>query len=121
MADERQRELQRQVSAGDVEAETKLLLERVRAGELTQAHVELAATLGHAAALELFPDAEAVEWTAPPPGAVLRPPLGGLTDVVAKAVELLGDETLPACVTADWAERVLSVFGRHREFMLRRA
>ena len=31
---------------GDVGAEAKLLLERVRAGKLTQEHVELAASLG---------------------------------------------------------------------------
>lgn len=47
MADERQRELERKASAGDVEAEAKLLLERVRSGDLTEERLKLAAYLGH--------------------------------------------------------------------------
>ena len=47
MTDERQRELERQASSGDVQAEVKLLLERVRAGELTEDQLRLAAFLGH--------------------------------------------------------------------------
>lgn len=47
MADERQRELERKALAGDVEAEAKLLLERVRSGELTEERLKLAAYCGH--------------------------------------------------------------------------
>ena len=41
-----------------------LLKAKLRVGELTKAHVELAASLGHTAALELFPDVDAVDWDA---------------------------------------------------------
>ena len=50
MADEHQRELERQVASGDFEAEAKLLLERVRSGELTEERLRLAAYCGHGAA-----------------------------------------------------------------------
>ena len=49
MADERHRELERRASAGDVEAEAKLLLERVRSGDLTEGRLRLAASLQHPA------------------------------------------------------------------------
>jgi hypothetical protein len=75
----------------------RLLRERLRAGELTQEHVEFAASLGHAAALELCPG-------------VARLALSGPKEwgegVIAAATELT-DETLPARVAADWAERSL--------------
>jgi hypothetical protein len=63
---------------------------------LTQEHVELAASLGHATALELFPDVGLVDWTKE-----------GRAQTSA-AADLLG-ETLPARVAADWAERVLPI------------
>ncbi len=53
MADERIRNLERAASQGDVEAEAKL--ERVRAGDLDQGRLELAASLGHVAAQAALP------------------------------------------------------------------
>jgi hypothetical protein len=82
--------------SGDVAG---LLRARLRAGELTQAHVELAASLGHASALELCPKVELVNWSSNEVGETLE-----------TATTLLGDETLPARVASDWAERVLPLF-----------
>ena len=45
--DQRQRELERRALQGDAEAETQLLLQRVRAGELSGERWRLAAHLGH--------------------------------------------------------------------------
>jgi hypothetical protein len=39
-----------------------LLRAKLHAGELTEAHIELAARLGHATARELCPDVELVDW-----------------------------------------------------------
>ena len=47
VADEQQRELERQAASGDVEAEARLLLERVRSGDLAEDRLRLAAYLGH--------------------------------------------------------------------------
>jgi len=49
MADERTRNLERASLQGDVRAEAKLLLERVRAGTLRRVQVCLAARWGHGA------------------------------------------------------------------------
>lgn len=50
MADEDLRALERAASGGDVDAEARLLQERVRAGELTEERLRLAAWLGREAA-----------------------------------------------------------------------
>jgi hypothetical protein len=47
MSDERLRQLHRSASLGDPQAEAKLLLARLRAGELSQRNLELAAYLSH--------------------------------------------------------------------------
>ena len=96
MADERARNLERAAAQGDVDAGTKLLLERMRAGELTQGHVELAAILGHSLARVLYPEVERVDWSLEEPQ----------LDAILRGAELL-DKTLPARVAADWAERAL--------------
>jgi hypothetical protein len=88
--DRRLREAQR---AGDPVA---LLHARARAGELTQEHVELAASLGHR-------DARAA---CPGRGLVSFSPGEQRTQSIVAARVLLG-ETLPARIAADWAERVL--------------
>jgi hypothetical protein len=51
MADRDLRSLERAAAQGDVEAAAKLLLERVRAGDLTEERLQLAAYLGHTAAI----------------------------------------------------------------------
>lgn len=51
MPDERTRNLERAAAQGDVDAEAKLLLERVRAGDLFEERLKLAAYLGHEAAV----------------------------------------------------------------------
>jgi hypothetical protein len=80
-----------------------VLRARLRAGELTQQHVELAARLGHPAALELFPDAPPVDWEN-----------SDAPDVAIATARDLLTKTLPARVAADWAERALRVWeGRH--------
>lgn len=50
MSDERLRQLEREAASGDVEARTRLLLERLRAGELTEERLKFAAHLGDEAA-----------------------------------------------------------------------
>lgn len=56
MTDERLRELERRwKETGSVEDEAAWLVERVRAGDLTQERLGLAAHCGHPAALELVP------------------------------------------------------------------
>lgn len=47
MADERRREAERRAATGSVEDEARLLVERVRAGELTNEQLALAAYCGH--------------------------------------------------------------------------
>jgi hypothetical protein len=91
------RHLRKAERSGDA---SKLLRGRLRAGELTQEHVELAASLGHRVALELCPDAPPVDWTDEKPVAA----------AVEEAATLLGDETLPARLAADWAESLLPMF-----------
>jgi hypothetical protein len=83
-----------------------LLRERLRAGNLTQGHVQLAASLGHAAARVFEPDMPRVRWFAP----------GKLTDedvpraaAIRRATELCGS-MLPVHVAADWVERALPVW-----------
>ena len=71
MADERQRELQRQAASGDVEAGAKLLLERVRSGEPTEERLRLAAYLSLEAAVVAL-EAFSLEGLAPPPKARLE-------------------------------------------------
>jgi hypothetical protein len=89
------RDLREAERSGDPVA---LLRERLRAGELTQAHVELAASLGHAAARELCPEVElVVDW------------YYESHDAITAAASLLG-ETLPARIAADWAERGLPLW-----------
>jgi hypothetical protein len=97
-----------------------LLRARLRAGELTQQHVELAASLEHAAARELSPDAEPfAAWgqaprfdpsnrsTAVDPEA-MKSAVAAIRRAISAAVRLQGD-TLPARLAADWGEHVLSV------------
>lgn len=49
MSDAKNRELERRAAQGDASAEVKLLLQRVRARELTEEQLRLAAYLGHEA------------------------------------------------------------------------
>jgi hypothetical protein len=98
--------MDRRLREAERSGDAAVLRARLRAGELTQEHVELAASLGHAAALELFPDVSRVNW--------LRGNDAG--NVIWRVAALLDDETLSVRVSADFAERVLSVFERtHRE------
>jgi hypothetical protein len=60
VADARVRDLERAAGAGDVDARARLLVERVRAGRLTQERLELAAYCGHPAAREVLGDQELV-------------------------------------------------------------
>ena len=67
MADEELRRLERLAGAGDLEAEARLLLERLRIGDVSREGVELAAYLGHGAAGVVVPgvtpaDPEPLEW-----------------------------------------------------------
>jgi hypothetical protein len=77
-----------------------LLRERMRSGELSHERVYLAAGLGHHVARELYPDAPPVGWTS----------RRDVTSVIAEATTLLG-LTLPARLSADYAEHVLPAFG----------
>ena len=77
----------------------RLLRERLRAGELTQAHVELAASLGHEATREVCPDVELRDWSLPE----------WKHGTAAEASRLLSKQLLVR-VAADWAERVLPVW-----------
>lgn len=79
-----------------------LLRERLRAGECTQDHVELAASLGHSDARELCPDVKLVNWEE---GTQVR---GAL-----RRAALLLSESLPVRVAADWVERVLPTWEQH--------
>ena len=96
MTDERTREHERQAASGDVEAATAGLRERMRAGELTQEHVELATSLGHDVARALCPDAVSMDW-----GTHHQ-----RLEAIAAATRLK-DKTLSVSVAADWAERAL--------------
>lgn len=107
------RALRRAERSGDA---TALLRERVRAGDLTLEHVELAASLGHPVARELCPAIKIVDWGADGVDA------GGMTAfgmsvklrptprqrVIQHAAELCG-VALAVRAAADWAERVLPV------------
>lgn len=102
-----QRRAERTGQQGDSEptppvATVPLLRSKLETGELTEAHVELAASLGHAAALMLFPNVDQYDWA----GEHHR------EAAVEAACDLLGD-TLPARVAADWAERALPVWEAH--------
>jgi hypothetical protein len=77
-----------------------VLRERVRAGELTPAQIELAARLGHVDARALLPEAEDFPWS---DRELVR-------SAIRDSAALLGTDTLPARVAADWAERVLPDF-----------
>jgi hypothetical protein len=64
MADERLQRLRRAAGRGDVEAQARLLMERVRCGEVGGARVRLAALLGDPAAIEasgVAPDARTLD------------------------------------------------------------
>lgn len=87
------RELRGAERSGDPVA---LLRARLRAGELTEAHVALAARLGHTAARGIVSDETLVDWA----DAYQR------RQAIEASRELLGD-TLPVRVAADWAERAL--------------
>ena len=92
----------------------RLLRERLRAGELTQKRLELAASLGHAAARELCPEVESVNWLSVhwaefrgrQPAKTRR--MAG--ELVSTAHDLLRDRTLPVRVASDWAEHVFHHF-----------
>jgi hypothetical protein len=77
-----------------------LLRERLRTGEVTEAHVELAARLGDEDARLLFPNVTPACWYAH----------GLIRRVIREAVTLTGDRTLPVSVSADWAEHVLPIW-----------
>ena len=81
MSDSKLRDLER---SGDG---VGLLRERMRAGQLTREHVELAASLGHAHARVVCPESELVTYA-------------DLSMEVQRATALLG-ETLPARLAAD--------------------
>jgi hypothetical protein len=99
--------------SGDAAA---LLRERMRAGELTLEHIELAARLGHPVARTLCPSVALVDWPADgvDPGGMtafglsvrLRP--SPRQRVIQHAAELCG-VALGVRVAADWAERVLPI------------
>jgi hypothetical protein len=72
VADDRLRDLERRAQAGDLEAQARLLRERLRAGDLTQGRLELAAYLGHE------PARVALGPTAPDEPADLNALAGGL-------------------------------------------
>ena len=93
MADERSRNLEREAAQGDAEAAAAVLLDRIRAGELTQEHVVLAASLGHLGARDLAPEMRLVQWAE-----TLEPK----RQAIQYAASLLDDETLSARVAADW-------------------
>lgn len=80
MADARVRDLERAAGAGDVDAQARLLVERVRAGRLTQERLELAAYAGDAAALTALGngifDGKGIFWSYGGVGAVEWPKLG---------------------------------------------
>ncbi len=69
---------------------------RLRAGELAQAHVKLAASLGHAGALKLEPDTDQVEWGD-----------WNCRRRTIAAAAALQDATLPKRVAEDWAMHAL--------------
>jgi hypothetical protein len=96
MADSKFRDLQRRATSGDPEAAAAALRERVRCGELTNDHVELAAYLGHKGARALCPEKEEVEWIS----------IKDQRQAVMEAARRVG-KTLPARVAADWAGRWL--------------
>jgi hypothetical protein len=77
-----------------------LLRERLRAGEVTEAHVELAARLGDEDARLLFPNVPPTCWYAH----------GLIRRVIREAVTLTGDRALSVSVSADWAEHVLPIW-----------
>ncbi len=95
--DRRLRELER---AGDPVA---LLRNRLRARQLTMEQVELAACLGHPAALALRPEVELGDWEIE---RSLRPDLRATQEVIRKAQARCGD-TFLARFAADCAERAL--------------
>jgi hypothetical protein len=86
------RELREAERSGDSVAQLRA---RLRAGTLTQAHMDLAASLGHAAARELCPGIEEAVWQH-----------GKLEPVLIHAAELLGQTGLVRVVVA-WAEHAL--------------
>jgi hypothetical protein len=79
--------------AGDRVAVLKL---RERTGELTEAHIKFAASLGHEAALALFPGAQAVDWREQE----------RCVEAIAFAMNLLGD-SIGLRVGVDWAQRAI--------------
>ncbi len=87
MSDQRQRELERSGNRVTV------LRMRVRSRLLAAERIQLAASLGDEAAMLLYPDVIAVDWT------IWRLRVG----VISAALILLG-KTLPARVATDWAE-----------------
>tara|TARA_R110002072_G_scaffold150883_1_gene299545 strand:- start:1121 stop:1879 length:759 start_codon:yes stop_codon:yes gene_type:complete len=103
MADEQSRNLQRAAAQGDVEAGAKLLLNRVRSGDLSELRLQLGARLGHAGARVHCSDQALVRWEEH----------NGYEKVDANraAAYLLG-KTLLARVSADWAERTLNEWSR---------
>jgi hypothetical protein len=94
--DERLRHLRAVAATGNVEAGAELLKERARAGEITMAHIELAAQLGRADALLLKPQAHETKW---------RDPTARVF-YTAQAIRFVGGNVAPL-VAADWAERSL--------------
>jgi hypothetical protein len=94
-----------------------VLRNRTRVGDLTEAHVELAASLGHAAARELCPNFELLDFAPRTDAKVEGVGPGNDFDwgnddhdswriVIMSATRLLG-ATLPLRVGADFAERTL--------------
>jgi len=83
----------------------KSLRKRLKAKEVSQAQVELAARLGHADAALLFPAVKPKAWT----GGLGSPCPGSSVEIEA-ALALLEDSALHARLSADWAERVVHLF-----------
>jgi len=77
-----------------------LLRSRLRVGEVSQQQVELAARLGHLAALELFSDLEPVDLADEDSGG----------EALAGAGEVLRNDTLHARLALESARRVLRVW-----------
>jgi hypothetical protein len=78
----------------------QVLAHRLRAG-LDPRRVELAARLGDAASLEHYPEAVQIDWSA----------WQERRDALAAACAI--DNTLPARLAADWAERALPAWAVH--------
>jgi len=101
--DEEIRRHQRSSFEGDIDAEVRYLMSRIRAGNLDPYHVQLAAFLGHPASLEISPTT-GPSRTGEPHSDV---------SLVLDSVDL--DLRLVVTIAADFAEHVLHIWEAERE------